>query len=870
MILMWDIGAKAVGILRTIALTFDSAGFSCIDTAYDIMIMAMKGFNQEAIKEIAGNLTKSSYVLVGVFALFRIAIMLVNSIINPDKLTDKKEGAGNVLVHFVGTIALLVLVPLVFDMSRELQNTIMEGNYISKFIIGTEIASGSSSKAGEMVQRITVKSMIKPDDRIATINSSTGNYEINENAKNICGTECDSVITHWNENRVRFTTLTNDINAYVQNGDETIYVYSYTPFITLIVGIFMTYVLVSFTIDIAIRSVELLVLEVLSPLFIVTFMDPKMASSGPFKKWLSASGKSYVSLFIRVAVVSLMLLLLSNLDKLLSAGVFNAENGWFMKLFMILAILMFAKKAPKWLGDMIGVSDGAGLGGLGIGKKLATAALVGGALTKASRGIAGTLRASSGNVSNAIRNRMQEKKQAYQEAGIGSGKERRSYRKNLRGENGEELTTSQRRKMMKQKKQEALDKARDSGTISGNLGKQAFAGALSGILSFSNAAKADSLSSALNSGKTSASDFKSKHHLSGNTMRERISDGITDKLDAFSTGSFGGGTNQFERKKRLEDMEQFQSSIDSKKCHLQVGDMPLGEKGAVNAFAGSTNPVNDQYAAAALMNSIRSNPAYQNAKLSIDCSDGKTIKVTAEDHDGNKHLFKVDRESDTYTTLTAEGKTYFKEEGAARVNDNAVALQQAAVNNVAGANTKINELAQANNVAQQNIAYYKQMVQTAQTMMQSSETAMVNALRGAFNKLSPDILSGINLGGVDINKAGLKELQNIMAEGVRQGVTLDKGNYDSEKVKYDEAEGKFNNANKDYHTNYDTNMNIITNNNEAINAYQAYKEKWAHTEETTHKFGSTIEEITGVLEKNRKKTSSILETYKDEKKKESK
>ena len=69
---------------------------------------------------------------------------------------------------------------------------------------------------------------------------------------------------------------------------------------------------------------------------------------------------------------------MQNLSTLM--GSMNSDNGAFLNLLMMIAILIFAKKAPKLIGDMIGVEGG--LGELGIGKKLGGTALVGGALSK--------------------------------------------------------------------------------------------------------------------------------------------------------------------------------------------------------------------------------------------------------------------------------------------------------------------------------------------------------------------------------------------------------------------------------------------------------------------------------------------------------
>ncbi len=584
MILASDLGTKVLGALRVVLMWIDSLGFYFIDNAYNTMIRAMEGFNQDAIKQIASNMIKSAYVLMGIFALFRIAIMLINAIINPDKLTDKKDGAGNVLFHFVGTIFLLIFIPLIFDMGRDLQDRIISGNYIPKFILGQEIASGSSSNAGKMLQRITVKSMIRPDDRLADretsyvyIDSSTGLktgetcFESNLNkpksekekniickeitdykAKNECSNsdECKKAVENWVENRVRFRTLSKYMDSYVKVNGEAVFVYEYTPFLTLIAGLFMTYVLASFTIDIAVRSVELLVLEILSPLFTITFIDPKMASSGPFKKWVTATGKSYASLFIKVAIISLLLLLLSNLDILLKSAVFGSENNWIMELFMVLAILIFAKKAPKWLGDMLGLSDGSGLGGLGIGKKLAGAALVGGALTKAGHTALGAAAGGVSSLYNHARNRRLQRKQIRKDNGLTHGLSGHKTRQQYSKDNGGYFAG--RRAFKKARKDEYENQGVRKTQIGRSL-KEAGATFVQGTVTGSlSGLEVKDAKAALSVGNKAGIDAIKQNHYGYKTGSERARATVEGVSSRIQGKVFG---DEYERSKKLKEAE---------------------------------------------------------------------------------------------------------------------------------------------------------------------------------------------------------------------------------------------------------------------------------------------------------------------------
>ena len=370
-----------VAIPRFIGIWIDSIAFALVDDLYNLIVdfSKLEFFSSDAIKSVM----KSTYVVISIFALFRIAIILVNAIINPDKLTDSKNGFLPVLRNFVLMFVLLVLTPRLFTEAYKIQSTIVEGNYIQKLFLRS---SAKAENPGKELKKIVVSSLVYPDKNFATYDVEEG-YKINGPYADKCDGNCKKAIEAYNNdvltgNEGMFTTLSKYIGTSKKvdindDGDsETIFVYNYMFIVTFAAGIFITYVLASMGLDIAIRAVELAVLQIISPLFIVTMIDPKSVQSGPFKKWLQTVGKTYVSLFIKIAILTLMTLLISILN---TASLDSL--GFLGKLVAVLAILIFAKKAPKWIGDMVGVEgDSAGLGGLG--KKLGSAAIVGGAMTK--------------------------------------------------------------------------------------------------------------------------------------------------------------------------------------------------------------------------------------------------------------------------------------------------------------------------------------------------------------------------------------------------------------------------------------------------------------------------------------------------------
>lgn len=447
--------------LRAICMAIDGILYSLLDNAYDLVIKLSTAelLKHSTIKSLTGNL----YIIFGVVAFFRLALLLVNAIIDPEKLNEKGKGLSNIFFRVVGMVILLAVTPFLFEKSYDLQGRIVGAdaskNIIFKTILGNNanIASSKNSNAGKALQNIALSSLITVDENYLRNASSDDSKDKEKNDKekkdkekkdkekvilckykeikddngkvkgydytkitnsdeyNFCPLVCvsngDETCTPqggyvYDEKKCSWANCQNAVDLYnemyvnedmspaklaqyvgtsgkidVDGEEQEVYVYNYMFIITGVVGVAMTYIIISFAIDIAVRMFELIVLEILSPLFIATFVDPKSAQSGPFKNWLSAVGKSYASLYIRLAIIALMVLLVSIINQSKMFQSMGDVSGW-AKIFMVIGLLIFAKKAPKWIGDMIGIKGDSGLGGLSIGKKLGGMALAGGLASK--------------------------------------------------------------------------------------------------------------------------------------------------------------------------------------------------------------------------------------------------------------------------------------------------------------------------------------------------------------------------------------------------------------------------------------------------------------------------------------------------------
>ncbi len=418
--------------LRTICMAIDQIAFSFLDNAYNVVISLS---TVEFMTDEVTTITQDLYIIFGVVAFFRLAMLLVNSLIDPEKLAEKGKGLGSIFFRIVLMIVILGVCPFIFQIAYDVQGKIVgsdsQQNVIFQLFLGDNAnISGYDDdgyNAGKALRNIVLSSLITIDkaylvndgavchyDDDGNVLDSDGNKvsDVNQDCgfvtlscvatssetcvnqggyiydEGVCDWKnCKEAVSTYNDMYVNENMEPYKLAGYVgvstdiedDDGVESeVYVYNYMMIITTAAGIFITYVILSFAIDIAVRIFELIVLQILSPLFIATFVDPQSAQSGPFKNWLNAIGKSYASLYIKLAILALMTYLLMFLNKSEIFDSFGDITG-LAKIFTIIGLLIFAKKAPKWIMDIIGIKSE---GGLGIGKKLSEMAGVGGLVKK--------------------------------------------------------------------------------------------------------------------------------------------------------------------------------------------------------------------------------------------------------------------------------------------------------------------------------------------------------------------------------------------------------------------------------------------------------------------------------------------------------
>ena len=374
---------------RTFSSFIDRGVYGLLNIVYQVFfnITSVDLFQNEVMMKFYGRIQ----LILGVFMMFQLAMTILKGIVDPNSFTDSKSGAGN-LVYRVATslILLTVLVPIstpgrnefekrvnnngiLFGTLYSLQYRILNNNTIGKLILGTTddnssmVSTGNQKNDVEYSSRVFTATILRSFYRINLIEESKrthvdGKEDEMINANRMCQDIDDTILA-------AYTKVDADVGDIVSPVNETCnlvnkkFAFYYWAFVCPIIGIIFVVVFLSFCAEIAIRSVKLAVLRLIAPIPIISYMDPKGGKDNAFSSWVKTLTSTYLDLFIRLAAVYFVLFVVQ--DMLYSGIRINTSGGMVGSISLIMiwiGLFIFAKQAPKFIKQAIGLKEDAGGG----------------------------------------------------------------------------------------------------------------------------------------------------------------------------------------------------------------------------------------------------------------------------------------------------------------------------------------------------------------------------------------------------------------------------------------------------------------------------------------------------------------------------
>lgn len=413
-------------IWRTIMSVLDRPAYWLLGIMYQLFFNVASAdlFSNDTIMKFYGRVQ----LILGVFMMFKLALIILKGIVEPEGFFGGGKGdstAGSFITKVItGLIILTLMMPIsipgasneyeiqinnngiLFGTLYSLQHRLLANNTLARFILGNDdMAEDYGNDTDELKKsaRIFTSSILKgfyrinllPEDERPKHEDGKDDAVFNDNR--VCKDIDDDVLKAYTRldadpgEIIGMVNLTCEGDA--QSGGafnsllgvispklagKTYYVFSYMPFISMIVPLVFVFILLSFTIDVAVRAVKLAVLRLIAPIPIISYMDPKGSKDSAFNSWVKTLTSTYLDLFIRLAAVYFAIFLIQ--DMIVNGVVINNGSGVIGIISLILiwiGIFVFAKQAPKFIKDVLGLKGDSGslFGNLGTALGLGGAAI---------------------------------------------------------------------------------------------------------------------------------------------------------------------------------------------------------------------------------------------------------------------------------------------------------------------------------------------------------------------------------------------------------------------------------------------------------------------------------------------------------------
>ena len=312
-------------------LMLDNVVYVCINWMYRVFILVAKvdifggtGLIEEIVKRL--------YLIFGIAMLFIFAYNLILLMVNPEgnQLGNMSKVIQNALI----SIILVTLLPLIFSYLTTIQAHIIDSNVIGHIILGSSgdpDANPSNKKAGVDTALTIFSAFYHPKG-----DSKYSCEMAGSNQSDMCEKYVDIYGNAYKNDDISSFIWNSDLKDGLKKDDM-----EYTYFLSTAAGIFALWMFVSFGLDVGIRVGKLAFYQVISPIPVMMRILP---GDKMFGKWFSGIKDTFLSLFIRLAVIFFCMYAITLVPDVL-AGMWatSGDNFMILALANVLVILGILK-----------------------------------------------------------------------------------------------------------------------------------------------------------------------------------------------------------------------------------------------------------------------------------------------------------------------------------------------------------------------------------------------------------------------------------------------------------------------------------------------------------------------------------------------
>lgn len=375
-------------ILRSILVTIlERPAFLLLGFIYRVFfnVTTMEMIDANTMLKIFRNLQ----LIIGIFMLFKFAVTILEGIVDPNRVTDKKNGANKIISRIIVSLVLLALITpinipepknawekqlknngIIFGALYSLQDRILSSNTIGRIILNdtstqNDLNTTTANKAEQFSKQILsgfLRINIREDAKSPVDETDEKNWVCND-------AKSKQIIEKFQKQTTQ--GMISLVNEDCGGGK---YIFAYSP-IGGICAYIIVVILILYTIDVAIRAIKLAILRLIAPIPIISHMSiSKKESKGAdsFSTWISTMTTTYLELFIRLAILHFVIFLIQNMITegiVLDTG--TGITGALAFVFIVIGFFLFARQAPRFIQSALGIQSSSG----GIGLTMAAAGL---------------------------------------------------------------------------------------------------------------------------------------------------------------------------------------------------------------------------------------------------------------------------------------------------------------------------------------------------------------------------------------------------------------------------------------------------------------------------------------------------------------
>lgn len=353
-----DVNGSIVGgvikALRSVFYSIATMIYKLIINLYNLFEVMCHGrlLDSDAMRELSSRIG----LILGIVMFFYVTFSFVQLLIDPDLVADKTRGASNIIKKCILVIVMLGIFPILFNTLYRVQSMVINNHVISKLLLPYRVDTtkfGNALSAELFVTFYDVQEGLKDDVDdyvdlgICQQEVYTLKDRIYESADFSLGYSC------LNESMLIVGADGSDVEVTIINFDWIL---------SIAVGLAIIWFLLMYCIGVGMRMIQLALLEIISPMAIISHLSPKQETM--FNKWSKLYFATYIDVFIRIAIINFIVFLISTIldnkgNWTFWKSIGNPQSNLvvgFVSVAMIVSLLAFAKKAPELIKELFPAS----------------------------------------------------------------------------------------------------------------------------------------------------------------------------------------------------------------------------------------------------------------------------------------------------------------------------------------------------------------------------------------------------------------------------------------------------------------------------------------------------------------------------------